>query len=119
MSNQNNIDRVRGKLIKQYSGSEVGIWEVLGEDSNCDFGGAHHMPTLGYFKGRYEDVVEYALQLSGFFQWGSGGNISRIKIHDIDKNSSEDFIKAKDELLKAKLAVTEAERKLKSIGGDS
>lgn len=41
------------------------IWQILGEDPNCDFGGSHIQPTLGYVEGEYEDVLVYAQTLKG------------------------------------------------------
>jgi len=118
MSNQNNIDRVRGKLIKNYPADEIGTWEIRGEDHNCDFGGSHHMPTLGYFNGKYQDVLEYALNLSGFFAWGSGGDISRITIHDIDSESNEKLIKARAELKVAEEQLEVVKAKITQLKGD-
>lgn len=60
---------------KVYSPDEYGTWRVTGEDPNCDFGGHHHEPELGTFTGLYKDVVNKAVDLPGFLQWGGGGKI--------------------------------------------
>ena len=63
------------ELLRKYSLQTEGIWEVRGEDPNADFGGHHHQPILGYYKGRLQDVIVEAVNLSGFWTWGSGGRI--------------------------------------------
>lgn len=63
------------RLIEEYSLETYGIWEVLGEDPNPDLGGNHHQPFLGRFEGTLKKVIEHAVTLPGFWQWGSGGNI--------------------------------------------
>jgi hypothetical protein len=66
-----------GELLKRggHAPSEYGVWQVHGEDPNCDLGGAHSNPLLGYFQGTFEDVCKHALTLQGFFQWGAGGYV--------------------------------------------
>ena len=68
------------ELLKKYKLDEVGIWEVYGEDPNCDLGGHHHTPKLGIFSGKLSDVLEIAVNLSNFYTWGSGGEIRKIQI---------------------------------------
>lgn len=75
MSDNNHI---RQKLLTEYHPQEKGTWRILGEDPNCDFGGHHHEPDLGSVTGTYENVVDYALNLKGFFQWGGGGRIVKV-----------------------------------------
>lgn len=84
MTNNTNIERARGRLSKEYPGDQYGTWEITGEDPNCDLGGPHHNPQLGYLKGRYDEVLEKALTLGGFFQWGSGGYIKPVEVEDIN-----------------------------------
>lgn len=75
-------------LLKKHSLDEVGIWEVRGEDPNCDLGGHHYEPKLGTFSGKLEDIVAYAVTLPSFWQWGSGGNITKVSAPvKIDANS--------------------------------
>ena len=72
------------QLIKNHSLSERGIWEILGEDPNCDMGGSHHQPSLEIVEGTLEKAIQYAVELYGFWQWGGGGNLvkreNKIKI---------------------------------------
>ena len=74
----------REELIKKHSLDEVGVWEIRGEDSNCDFGGSHYQPHLATVTGRLSDVIEAAVELPNFWTWGGGGSIRAIKIVSID-----------------------------------
>lgn len=71
------------ELLKDYELDSIGTWEVFGEDPNCDFAGSHHMPKLGTFQGKLSDVLEIAVELNGFYQWGSGGEIRKISIQSV------------------------------------
>lgn len=76
----NNVDKfIHGhsgkRLLSKHSLEDHGLWRVRGEDPNCDIGGHHHEPELGIFEGKLRDVIAYAVELPGWFQWGSGGSI--------------------------------------------
>jgi hypothetical protein len=73
------------KLKSQHSLDEYGIWEVYGEDPNCDLGGHHHNPFLGVFEGTLEEVLYEAVELSGFWQWGYGGEIKSQARHKVKR----------------------------------
>lgn len=62
-------------LMSKHTLDEQGIWQVLGEDPNCDFGGYHHMPELGFFEGTLEQVIRKAVSMDNFYTWGGGGKI--------------------------------------------
>ena len=62
----------------KHSLNQKGTWLVKGEDPNCDFGGHHHQPTLGYFEGSLEQVMRKACTLPGFWTWGHGGDIELV-----------------------------------------
>jgi hypothetical protein len=62
-------------VLKKYSLTQFGYWKILGEDSNADLHGSHHQPDLGTVQGVLSDVIEYAVDLKGFWQWGRGGDI--------------------------------------------
>ena len=75
----NYLQGYNGKeLLKEHKLDEEGIWEVRGEDPNCDFGGPHHNPFLGHFEGKLEDVIIHAVSLKGFWVWGGGGEIKKF-----------------------------------------
>ncbi len=63
---------------KGYKLDETGTWRIYGEDPNCDFGGYHHEPLLETVQGVLEDVIEYAIGLDNFWQWGGGGKIEKV-----------------------------------------
>ena len=102
MSNLENFNRFindtySGKqLLEHHSLDEEGIWEIRGEDPNCDFGGAHHQPKLGIVQGKLRDVIMYGVGLPGFWQWGGGGSFESIGI--IPKIDSKS-IQVRNELL--------------------
>lgn len=98
-------------LLEKHSLSEEGTWRVQGEDSNCDWGGHHHMPDLGYYTGRLEDIIALAVEMPSFWTWGAGGKISKISTQPVDKNSA----KRRAELLKRK---ADLEKELAEVAGE-
>ena len=86
----NKNDVVRKRLLEAYNTHEVATWTIYGEDPNCDLGGSHHEPLLETVTGTYCNVVDYALELAGFFQWGSGGRIVKqpSAVKNVDKLNS-------------------------------
>lgn len=72
-----------GQLIKKHSLETVAVWDIYGEDPNCDFGGHHHNPFLERVRGRLTDVISYAETLNDFYTWGGGGKIEFCKIDGI------------------------------------
>ena len=78
---KNFMNSYNGKaLAEQHSLNEIGIWQVKGEDPNCDFGGSHHEPDLGLYEGRLETIIQIAILLPGFWSWGGGGRIVKTEI---------------------------------------
>lgn len=71
------------KLREKHSLDEEGTWRIRGEDPNCDLGGHHHQPELGTVEGKLRKVVEHAVQLSGFYTWGGGGDITKVIIKKV------------------------------------
>ncbi len=103
-------------LLKKHSLSEVGIWEVRGEDSNCDLGGHHHMPKLGTFEGKLEDIVAYAVTLSGFWQWGAGGDITKVGAPiKVDANSVAEKIAVEQRIKYFEEELAKARNELKGM----
>ena len=111
-------DNVRIKLLKQYPPAEQGIWQIFGEDPNCDFGGPHVEPMLGTVQGDYASAVEYALGLRNFFTWGAGGRVERVQALKVDAATIKQraILSSRRTTLKAQLADVEAE--LKKLGVD-
>lgn len=76
---------------------EYGIWHVQGEDPNCDFGGSHYQPTIGYYEGKLIDIVKFAVEQKSFWTWGAGGNFYKIETSKIDENTLSNMQALKDE----------------------
>lgn len=58
---------------------EEGVWDIRAGDPNVDLGGPHGNAHLCYARGRYRDVVEYALSRRDFFNgYGQEGVVKRI-----------------------------------------
>jgi hypothetical protein len=64
--------------VNKHPLNTYGVWLVRGEDPNCDMGGPHYMPTLGYFEGTLEQVLRKAVMLPKFWQWGGGGDATLV-----------------------------------------
>jgi hypothetical protein len=77
------------KLLSKHSMEEYGIWHVHGEDPNPDLVGHHYEPDLGLYEGRLANVVAYAVELPGWYQWGAGGSIKAYKNRKIQKITKE------------------------------
>jgi hypothetical protein len=92
------------RLLEKHSLSETGTWRIRGEDPNCDLAGHHHMPDLGVVEGKLDDIIRYAVSLPGFWQWGAGGEISKIEIKTVDSDTIR-----KTAELQARKAALEAE----------
>ncbi len=75
------------KLLKEHSLTESGVWEVRGEDPNCDMGGAHYEPYIATVDGVLEDVIRWAVVQDKFWVWGSGGSITKRTIQKVIKVS--------------------------------
>lgn len=69
----------REKLLAVYDPKAYGIWHVRGEGEGPS---ASDCPSLGYFQGTYEQVVDIALKMPKFFTWGDGGTITYLKVKD-------------------------------------
>lgn len=104
------------KLFENYSPSDYGIWQVLGEDSNADFGGSHYRPTLGYFEGKLEDVVNYAVNIQRFWSWGAGGEITPIKIVEVNENTVAEAVRLEQERKRLEQERDRIDAQLKAMG---
>lgn len=96
-----------GRLLEKHSLQEYGVWEIRGEDPNCDLGGYHSEPFLERVEGKLKDVIAYGVELPGFWQWGAGGDFRLMKTN-WKKITNEDSkrlleLKKKKELLEREL----------------
>lgn len=96
------------QLLSKHSLSDVGVWRIEGEDPNCDFGGAHSNPFLGYLEGRLLDVVTEAVSMPGFWTWGGGGNITKVDARKADPVARRALVEKRAALAK-QLADIDAE----------
>ena len=108
-------ENVKNRLLKEHPADMYGVWHIRGEDDNCDLGGSHYMPTLGYFEGEYEDIVELAVGLRGFFSWGGGGDIRLIDVKKVDKSVLRQISKTKVELAQIEQRQQELTKQLDSL----
>lgn len=101
------------RLLEAHSLTEEGTWQIRGEDPNCDLGGHHHMPDLGTVQGKLDDIIAYAVELPGFWQWGSGGEIRAVHVRKIDSDSirRENELRARKRELETELAHIEKQLK--------
>ncbi len=76
-------------LLEKHSLSDTGIWNVRGEDPNCDMGGHHHQPDLGTFDGKLSDIISMAVDMPSFWSWGAGGDIRPVSIKKVDARTVE------------------------------
>ena len=82
-----------GKQLREKNSLEdYGIWCIRGADTNCDMGGSHFMPILGYYEGKLKTIIAYAVELSGFWSWGEG-SIEEIRYEHIDEGWNANAIK--------------------------
>jgi hypothetical protein len=86
MSKKTTEQRVQ-EYLNTYAGKNIGypldtqgIWEVFGEDPNCDLGGSHIEPKLGLFEGKLIDVITKVVMIPNFWAWGAGGRIKLFKL---------------------------------------
>lgn len=91
-------------LRQQHDADEWGVWEILGEDPNCDLGGHHSNPRLAIVQGRYGEVLERAVELPRFWTWGYGGTLRRLEtlqVEDLDRMAAlEEERKALEERIR-------------------
>ena len=104
------------KLLEQHSLSEEGFWQIRGEDSNADLHGSHYMPDLGIVEGRLQDVIEYAVELPDFWQWGGGGSITKIgTIPKINKQTNMERANLLKEQQDLEAQLKSVQKRLKEI----
>lgn len=111
-----NHDNTRKILLQKYPSDTQGTWKILGEDPNCELGGHHHEPELGVVSGTYHNVVEYALKLPHFFNWGAGGRIILItppkNLINVDKLFDPRVLELEDERTQLQKRLVEIENEI-------
>jgi hypothetical protein len=112
-------EHVRNRLLAGRNPDEQGVWDIHGEDPNCDLGGHHHEPFLETVSGTYRNVVEYAIGLRGFFNWGSGGSIKRRNppgnIRNVDQLKNPRVLKLESERLILQDRLKEIEKEISGL----
>lgn len=111
-----NRERVRQQLLGKHPRDRFGLWEIRGEDSNCDLGGSHHMPLLTRVEGTYEDAVALAISLDGFFNWGAGGSVELVEFSKLEKGTEARLRGLQDKRKKLRLQLDEVETELLQYG---
>ena len=104
------------ELLKKHSLDETGLWEILGEDTNCDWGGHHHQPELGIVEGRLGDIIAYAVELGSFWTWGAGGDIRKMgKPVKITAQSNAERVRLEEQAARLREELKKIEQQLKTI----
>lgn len=103
-------------LLTKHSLDEEGMWEILGEDSNCDLGGSHYMPRLGIVEGKLRDVISYAVTIPRFWTWGAGGDITRIDTPiKVTAESNAQRVNAEKKIAELEAQLNKAREELKGL----
>jgi hypothetical protein len=104
------------ELLKNHKLDDEGIWEIYGEDPNCDMGGSHHTPKLGTVQGKLCDVIMYGASLPSFWQWGSGGHFTLLgkEIPKVDEHSWKERADLEAEEKRLKEALDAVKGRLKA-----
>ena len=100
-------------LFAKYPLTQNGLWRIRGEDPNCDFGGHHYQPDLGTVEGTLKDVVEYAVGLKNFWQWGAGGDIELLTVQKIDPIANKRIAELRQEAKDLEARLKEINSELK------
>lgn len=104
------------ELLKKHSLDETGVWKILGEDPNCDFGGHHYQPELGIVEGRLGDIIAYAVELRSFWQWGAGGDIRKMNAPiKITAESNAERVRLEEQAARLREELKKIEQQLKTI----
>lgn len=100
-------DQEGKRLLANHSLDEEGVWEVRSTDD-----GGRLSNNLGLFQGKLRDVITYSVELPGFWGYG-GGSIRKLKITNIDSDSTARYLelRARQAALKAELAEIESQLK--------
>lgn len=118
MSNKFNkyLETWNGKrLLEQYSLDTEGIWQVNGEDPNCDFSGHHYQPDMGVCTGKLVDVIREYVEYSNFWTWGGGGSFRLISIKKITPETSGRTKVLKEEIVQIEARLASLKKELENV----
>ena len=71
------------KALSTYKPGDAGVWSVRNERRNTKF-----EQGIGYYAGRFSDVLTLALTLPEFESAGTFGAIERINYVQVDSNTT-------------------------------
>lgn len=91
-----------------------GIYLIKGEDPNCDFGGYHHEPDLGYLEGPLWAVINEVVELPKFFSYGGGGKVLLVVARKVRAAMTEDEVKDIETLKELETAARALRKSLSS-----
>lgn len=98
---------------EKYPHNTHGIWVIKGEDPNCDMGGSHVSPTLGYARGKYIDVLSFGRMLPRWNTWSpDGGRVEAIEVMEIDGQSVPKRVELQQEKNRLEKELEEVTEKL-------
>lgn len=98
-------DRLKIELRMRHDSSQSGIWRIYGEE----------LEDLGTVKGRYCDIVDYALTLPAFIGYGSGGKIELLKIKTINPEDIKRKLDLQNEQKRLKALLEEVDKELDNL----
>lgn len=113
------IKNARRRLLGNYPADDHGVWRIFGEEHNPNVSGPHNEPKLEEVTGTYKNVIEYALNLEGFFSWGYGGRIEKkkctTKLCNVDLLTDPKVLVLQAEKAKLQLRIEEIDEEIHSL----
>jgi len=88
MATSQQIENIRLRLSKKYEPDVTGTW-VVNAISPVEI----EPRQLGYFSGRYADIIEHALKMKAFVEYNDGGTITKLNIITLEPIKPVDTIK--------------------------
>lgn len=75
------LNSVAGKKVVQKYPNFYGYWKIMSE------GDGYSNKVLEIVKGELHDVIEYAVELPGFWTYGNGGTFVKIAVKEVNKKT--------------------------------
>lgn len=101
-------------LQKKYHLDAKGVWHVEGENGETGMGPST-AKNFGLFQGSLSDVIDYVVDLPGFWEWGRGGTITKAKIEKLDSLEFAEKKRLRKALDEARKTVADLEFELKTV----